>query len=71
MVIIRLMNLDERIKSNIESIEKALDYTLLYSGEEYNNSKIDSNKKCIGLAQEVESIVPEVVETNERAIYVI
>jgi hypothetical protein len=57
---------DERIKTNIKTIENALDKTLLLRGVEYNNFKIDPDKKCLGLiAQEVELIIPEVVSENE------
>ena len=57
---------DERIKSNIKTIEHALDKTLLLRGVEYNNFKMDPDKKCLGLiAQEVELIIPEVVSENE------
>jgi Chaperone of endosialidase len=57
---------DERIKSNIKTIENALEKTLLLRGVEYNNFKIEPDKKCLGLiAQEVELIIPEVVSVNE------
>ena len=57
---------DERIKTNIKTIENALDKTLLLRGVEYNDFRIEPERKRIGLiAQEVESIVPEVVRTNE------
>jgi hypothetical protein len=56
---------DERIKSNINAIENALDKTLLLRGVEFN-SNIEPERKRLGLiAQEVELIVPEVVRTNE------
>ena len=52
---------DERIKSNIKTIEHALEKILLLRGVEYNNFKIDPDKKCLGLrAQEVELIIPEI-----------
>jgi hypothetical protein len=57
---------DERIKSNIKTIENALDKTLLLRGVEYNNFQEDPYKKHIGLiAQEAELIIPEVVAKNE------
>jgi hypothetical protein len=56
---------DERIKSNIKSIENALDKTLLLRGVEFNLN-IEPERKRIGLiAQEVELIIPEVVRTSE------
>jgi hypothetical protein len=57
---------DERIKTNIKTIENALGKTLLLRGVEYNNFRIDPDKKHFGLiAQEVELIIPEVVGENE------
>ena len=58
---------DERIKTNIKTIENALDKTLLLRGVEYNDIRIEPEKKKIGLiAQEVELIIPEVVHTDEK-----
>jgi hypothetical protein len=58
---------DERIKTNIKTIENALDKTLLLRGVEYNDIRIEPEKKKIGLiAQEVELIIPEVVRTDEQ-----
>ena len=58
---------DERIKTNIRTIENALDKTLLLRGVEYNDIRIEPERKKIGLiAQEVELIIPEVVRTNEE-----
>jgi hypothetical protein len=57
---------DERIKTNIKTIENALDKTLLLRGVEYNDIRVDPDKKRIGLiAQEVELIIPEVVGEGE------
>ena len=56
---------DEIIKTNIKTIENALDKTLLLRGDEYNDIRIEPEKKKIGLiAQEVELIIPEVVRTD-------
>jgi hypothetical protein len=56
----------KELKQNIKTIENALEKTLLLRGVEYNNFKIDPDKKCLGLiAQEVELIIPEVVSINE------
>ena len=58
---------DERIKTNIKTIENALDKTLLLRGVEYNDIRIEPEIKKIGLiAQEVELIIPEVVHTDEK-----
>jgi hypothetical protein len=60
---------DERIKTNIKTIENALDKTLLLRGVEYNDFRIEPEKKRIGLiAQEVELIVPEVVRTDDEGL---
>ena len=57
---------DERIKTNIKTIENALEKTLLLRGVEYNDIRIEPEKKKIGLiSQEVELIIPEVVRTSE------
>ena len=57
---------DERIKTNIKTIENALDKTLLLRGVEYNDIRIEPEKTKIGLiAQEVELIIPEVVTTGD------
>ena len=57
---------DERVKTNIKTIENALEKTLLLRGVEYNDFRIEPDKKRIGLiAQEVELIIPEVVGENE------
>ena len=58
---------DERIKTNIKTIENALEKTLLLRGVEYNDFRIEPERKRIGLiAQEVELIIPEVVRTSEE-----
>ena len=57
---------DERIKTNIKTIENAFDKTLLLRGVEYNDIRIEPEKTKIGLiAQEVELIIPEVVTTGD------
>ena len=56
---------DERIKTNIKTIENALDKTLLLRGVEYNDFRFEPDKKHIGLiAQEVELIIPEVINVS-------
>jgi hypothetical protein len=57
---------DERIKTNIKTIENALEKTLLLRGVEYNDFRIEPEKKRIGvIAQEDELIIHEVVGENE------
>ena len=56
-------NSDERIKTNIKTIENALDKVSQLRGVEYD--RIDIEKHQIGvIAQEIEKILPEVVSTN-------
>ena len=56
----------KELKQILKTIENALDKTLLLRGVEYNNFKIDPDKKLLGLiAQEVELVIPEVVSVNE------
>ena len=56
---------DERIKTDIYTIENALEKTLLLRGVSYRI--IQEDFKAIGLiAQEVENIIPEVVSTNSE-----
>ena len=58
---------DERIKTNISTIENALEKTLLLRGVNYNDIRIEPDKLRMGLiAQEVELIIPEVVHTDEK-----
>jgi hypothetical protein len=60
---------DERIKTNIKTIENALDKTLLLRGVEYNDIRIEPERKRIGLiAQETELIIPEVVRTGDDGL---
>lgn len=55
---------DERIKTNIKTIENALDKVSQLRGVEYDRT--DMEKHQIGvIAQEVEKIIPTVVHTNE------
>ncbi len=56
----------KRIRINIKTTENALDKTVLLRGVEYNDLRINPDKKHIGLiAQEVEFIIPKVVGENE------
>ncbi len=60
---------DERIKTNIKTIENSLDKTLLLRGVEYNDIRIEPERNRIGLiAQEVELIIPEVVRTGDDGL---
>lgn len=57
---------DERLKFNIETIDDSLSKLCQLRGVRYNRNDINNdNKKHIGLiAQEVEKVVPEVVNTE-------
>jgi hypothetical protein len=56
---------DERLKFNIEPIENSLSAVCKLKGVRYNRNDSNNDKKHIGLiAQEVEKIVPEVVNTG-------
>ena len=58
---------DERIKTNIKTIENALDKTILLRGVNYNDFRNEPDQLRMGLiAQEVELIIPEVVGTDEK-----
>jgi hypothetical protein len=60
---------DIRIKTNIKTIENALDKTLLLRGVEYNDFRNVPERKRIGLiAQETELITPEVVRTGDNGL---
>ena len=57
-------NSDERIKTNIKTIENALDKVTQLRGVEYDRT--DIKKHQIGvIAQEVEKVLPDVVHTKE------
>ncbi len=60
---------DERLNTNIKTIENALDKTIFLSGVEYNDFRIEPERKRIGLiAQAVELIIPEVVRTGDNGL---
>ncbi len=60
---------DKRFKTNIRTIEKALDKTLLLRGVEYNDFRIEPDRNKIGLiARDVELIIPEVVRTDDEGL---
>jgi hypothetical protein len=57
---------DERIKTNIKTIENGLDTILKCRGVHFNYLET-SNKNEIGvIAQEIEKVIPEIVETNKN-----
>jgi hypothetical protein len=56
---------DEKLKTNIKTIENGLEKVLNLRGVEYDRLDIDSHQIGV-IAQEVEKIVPEVVSTNSE-----
>ena len=53
-------NSDEKLKTNIKTIENALDKVLSIRGVEYD--RIDNNDRQIGvIAQEIEKVIPDIV----------
>jgi hypothetical protein len=58
---------DARVKENIKTIDSALEKVNKLRGVEFN--KIGEEKTCIGvIAQEVEEVLPEVVETDDNGM---
>jgi hypothetical protein len=67
-----LQTSDKRLKTNIKPLEKALDKVLTLNGvtyewrvKEFPDMNFDSNRHVGVLAQEVEAVLPEAVETGE------
>jgi hypothetical protein len=59
---------DRRVKDNIQTIDNALDTVSNLRGVSYNRNDVEDKSKKIGvIAQEVESILPEVVQYSEDA----
>ena len=56
---------DERLKTNVKTIENGLEKVLSLRGVEYDRIDIDAHQIGV-IAQEVEKIVPEVVSTNSE-----
>ncbi len=55
---------DRRLKENIEDLEGCLDKVVKLTGVSYNRTK--DGRKCIGfIAQDVETVIPEVINETE------
>ncbi len=55
---------DKRVKTNIVKIENALDKVTAIGGYTYDRTDIDDGKRHVGvIAQEVEAVMPELVDT--------
>jgi hypothetical protein len=60
-------NSDSRLKTNVSTIENALEKALALRGVMYD--RISNGKREMGMiAQEVEAIIPELVVTDENGI---
>jgi hypothetical protein len=61
---------DARIKTNVKTIESALEKTMSLRGVTYTRTDIDDKRTKLGvIAQEVLEILPEVVDQDERGKY--
>ena len=61
---------DIRLKTNIKTIENALDKTLALRGVSYNRIDSEDNKTKIGvIAQETLEVIPEVVNQDANGMY--
>ncbi|MAG18859.1 MAG: hypothetical protein CMB98_02120 [Flavobacteriaceae bacterium] len=60
---------DEKLKDNIEPIENPIEKIKAIQGVTFNRNDIEGNPKQTGvIAQQVERVLPEVVETDEKGI---
>lgn len=57
---------DERLKDNVKPLENALEKVNKIGGYSYERNDLDGTKQVGVLAQEIEKVLPEVVETNEE-----
>ena len=61
---------DARIKTNVQTIENALDKTLQLRGVTYNRTDTEETSTKVGvIAQEILEVIPEVVNQNEDGMY--
>jgi len=58
---------DKNLKTNIKTIENSLDKIIKCRGVSFNYSNNDKNQFGV-IAQEIEEIIPDIVETNENGI---
>lgn len=58
-------NSDERIKTNIKTIDNALDKVLQLRGVEYDRTDIEKHQIGV-IAQEVEKVLPDLVLDGEK-----
>jgi hypothetical protein len=61
---------DARVKTNVQTIENALDKTLALRGVSYNRTDSDDTRTKIGvIAQETLEVLPEVVNQDNSGMY--
>jgi hypothetical protein len=61
---------DARIKTNVQTIENALDKTLQLRGVTYNRTDSEDTSTKVGvIAQEILEVIPEVVKQNDEGMY--
>ena len=61
---------DARIKTNVQTIENALDKTLKLRGVTYNRADSEDTSTKVGvIAQEILEVIPEVVNQNDEGMY--
>jgi hypothetical protein len=61
---------DARVKTNVQTIENALDKTLALRGVSYNRTDSDDTRTKIGvIAQETLEVIPEVVNQDNSGMY--
>ena len=61
---------DARIKTNVQTIENALDKTLQLRGVTYNRTDSEDKSTKVGvIAQEILEVIPEVVKQNDEGMY--
>ena len=58
-------NSDEKLKTNIQTIDSALDKVISMRGVEYDRIDMQNEHQIGVIAQEIEKIVPEVVYEND------
>jgi hypothetical protein len=60
---------DARVKTNIETIENALEKVTSLRGVKYNRTDTDDKSEKIGvIAQEIQEVIPQVVKQNSEGI---
>ena len=58
---------DERVKTNVQTIQNALDKVSQLRGVEYDRTDIEKHQIGV-IAQEVEKVLPDIVHTNEEGM---